>query len=154
MTEIDKMRILIRDGFKYDRDSGLCYKPNGEVVTSFDGRYFRFSYKIEDKPTKTRVHRFAFYYEYGVLPRMIDHINQDKKDNRISNLRDGSGCINTRNTTRVIKARGYWYQSRVNKWVASIKINYKSKHLGYFDTECEAHEAYKKAKENLIYESK
>jgi len=150
MTEIEKMQILVSDGFKYNRESGLCYNRDGKEITAFDGRYFRFSYKIAGKSIRTRVHRFAFYCEYGYLPRMIDHINQDKKDNRISNLRDGSGCVNTRNTKRVIEAKGYWYRSDVNKWVASIKINYKPNHLGYFNTEFEASEAYKKAKEKLI----
>ena len=41
--------------------------------------------------------------------------------------------------------KGVFWNKRDNKWVSQIKINGKSKHLGYFISEEEAHEVYQKA---------
>jgi len=42
--------------------------------------------------------------------------------------------------------KGYSWDAQKNKWKARIKINQRLQHLGYFDTEAEAHEAYLAAK--------
>jgi hypothetical protein len=42
--------------------------------------------------------------------------------------------------------KGYSWDAQKNKWKARIKINQRLQHLGYFDTEAEAHEAYLNAK--------
>jgi len=73
----------------------------------------------------------------------IDHINGDKLDNRVENLRITTHQGNQQNQT---KAKGYYWNNEKNKWRASIGINGKLIHLGYYDTEEEAHEAYLRAK--------
>jgi hypothetical protein len=148
MSEKEKMDFLISEGFKYIPETGECYRPDGELINNV-GVYNRFTYRIDGVDRRTRVHRFAYYFVYGKLPRSVDHINRDKFDNRITNLRDGSGDVNTLNTERLDKAKGYWYRKDVNKYVASIKINYKSKHLGYFETEEEARNVYLEARKKL-----
>ena len=74
---------------------------------------------------------------------IIDHININSLDNRIENLRILTQQQNLWNT----KAKGYYWHKRNNKWQAAIKINRKSKHLGYFDNEEDARQAYLNAKE-------
>lgn len=44
-----------------------------------------------------RAHRLAWAYVHGDAPGAIDHINGDTLDNRIQNLRDGTGSTNARN---------------------------------------------------------
>ena len=73
--------------------------------------------------------------------KVIDHINHQPFDNRKSNLRICDHCENLRNR----KAKGYMFVKRKKKWMAQIKVNYKSIGLGYFDTEEEAKEARRKA---------
>ena len=46
-----------------------------------------------------------------------------------------------------ITSKGYYFYKKTNKWRSYIKINYKSIHLGSFDTEQEAIDSHKKAKE-------
>jgi hypothetical protein len=95
-------------------------------------------------------HRLAWLYTTALWPKdQIDHINGDRADNRILNLREATSQENNRN----MKARGSIsgfkgvYRAR-RKWRARIRINRKIKNLGYFDTREEAARAYEsKAKE-------
>lgn len=94
-------------------------------------------------------HRLAWLYMTGEFPGDkldIDHINQVKFDNRFSNLRLASRSENMMNTgTRSDNKTGYkgvFFVKRLDKYMASIRVNYKSKHLGLFDTPEEASKAY------------
>lgn len=99
-------------------------------------------------------HRLAWLYVYGKLPEnCIDHINRDKSDNRLCNLRDVTHQQNAFNLPlKVTNKHGYtgveWHKT-TKKYRAQIKINYKSMHLGYFDCPQEAHQAYLRAKSEL-----
>ena len=78
-----------------------------------------------------------------------DHINGDKLDNRRSNLRVCSSSENMcnrgaqSNSTSGIK--GVSWDNRSTKWRASIQLNGRKKHVGYFDTMEEAIRAYDEA---------
>ena len=74
---------------------------------------------------------------------LIDHININSLDNRIENLRILTNQQNQWNK----KYKGYYWDKRKNKWLSRIGINNKSKFLGYFDNEEDAHQAYLNAKE-------
>lgn len=68
----------------------------------------------------------------------IDHINGDKTDNRLSNLRAVTHAENTRNRrlgrNNGSGVNGVGWNSRFGKWQARIKIDGQSKSLGYFDS--------------------
>ena len=85
---------------------------------------------------------FAHHQDWNIWDsspdNSIDHINQDKKDNRLCNLRKATNAENQQNINR----KGCSFDKACNKWVARIQLNGKSKNLGYYDTEEEAHEAY------------
>jgi len=80
------------------------------------------------------------------LELQIDHINENKQDNKIANLRKATKKQNACNQKAV---KGYYFSKRQKKWKAAIRLNGKKKHLGYFDTEQQAREAYLRAKEKL-----
>lgn len=77
---------------------------------------------------------------------IIDHIDGNKSNNEISNLRwatQQTNCQNRKkreNTTSIFK--GVYFYKPTKKWKSNIKINSKSIHIGYFDTEIEAAFAY------------
>ena len=73
----------------------------------------------------------------------IDHINGTTTDNCITNLRNVTHQQNQWNQT---KAKGYYRDKSKKKWVAQIKLNRKKIHLGYFDLEEDARNAYLEAK--------
>lgn len=90
-----------------------------------------------------RAHRLAWFYVYKQFPsKDLDHINRNKKDNRISNLRESSSFENSQNRNN----KGYWLHKTPNIWRSKITVNNKVTYLGLFKTEEEAREAYIKAK--------
>jgi hypothetical protein len=80
----------------------------------------------------------------------IDHINFDKSDNRLSNLRVISARENTSRVKRGTSSKyvGVYFMKSRSKWDARIKVLGKVKHLGYFDDEYQAHLAYEKERMN------
>lgn len=89
-------------------------------------------------------HRVVWAYVYGAWPvHEIDHINGDRSDNRISNLRDVSRWGNQRNMVQHREGHlaGTTHRT-LNSWQAKIQVNGVRHHIGSFATEQEAHEAY------------
>lgn len=72
----------------------------------------------------------------------IDHINNNPLDNRVQNLRVVSPQQNALNKLSARNSSSEytgvsWYK-KYNKWKASIRINGKNTHLGYFENEVDA----------------
>jgi len=86
----------------------------------------------------------------GCQPRdrsTIDHINRNRLDNRKSmNLRFATGSLNARNKSKregcSSKYTGVYWKVDRDKWEAYITINGRRKHIGYFDVEEDARDAY------------
>jgi hypothetical protein len=82
-------------------------------------------------------HRLIWIYMYGYLPKYIDHINGQRDDNRIINIREVSNQQNSlnskisKNNTSGIKGV-YWDKSR-NKWTVRLSIDGKCKFFKRFD---------------------
>lgn len=92
--------------------------------------------KLFDHPYKA--HRVAFAMVHGRWPKAnmcIDHINGDRCDNRIANLREVTVAVNNRNKAKERNSRtlrvGIRYRS--GGWEATIKYNCRNIHLGRFD---------------------
>lgn len=82
-------------------------------------------------------------------PKYLDHINQNKFDNRIENLRSVTKSQNQLNN----KAKGYRFHKASGKWTSQIMVNRKQVYLGIFDTENMAEEHYQDFK-NLYMKMK
>ena len=136
----------LKEIFDYNPETGkFSWRAEPGCVTSNGYRYIKVDGKLQ------LAHRLAWFYHYGVEPDgLIDHINGDRCDNRIENLRLATYSQNsanakrhTRNTSGLkgackVLRRGKW----TGKWQASITFQRKQIALGYFDTKEEAHEAY------------
>ena len=101
------------------------------------------------------LHRLIYKYhneEWDITDisknNQIDHININKSNNKIENLRVANNSQNQRNKNKFkncsSKYIGVSWHKLNKKWLANIKIDSKHKHLGYFDTEEEAHKVYQK----------
>jgi hypothetical protein len=80
-------------------------------------------------------HRLAWLYVHGAWPDGdVDHINRDKSDNRIANLRQATRAQNLQNRQY---AGAYWYSPR-KKWRVNIRVDGKRLWIGDYNTHTDA----------------
>ena len=108
----------------------------------------------KDNKSKTRkVHQLVAEAFLGHVPCghaiEVDHINEDKLNNRLDNLQLLSSAEHRGKGSSSKYTGVTWYKTS-NKWLSNIRINGKSKHLGYFTDEIEASKAYQKALNEII----
>lgn len=146
---------LLRCLFILDADSGVLIRritraPNaraGDKVGSLDGRGYL---HVNISGRFYRVHRLVYaMYHSGPPPRVIDHVDGDRLNNRPSNLRPANERQNVGNSkmfsNNTSGYRGVYLHSRRRKWCAQIKIKGETKYLGWYDTPEDAKSAYDKA---------
>lgn len=95
-------------------------------------------------------HRLAWAFVHGSWPLAdIDHINGDKSDNRIANLREVDRKRNMRNAPRSSSnssgITGVKWHARARKWQAQITVDGREVYLGLFASKKEAAIARKHA---------
>lgn len=136
MTRLEKCEILKSKGYTYNPDTGKVFNRFGKELTAkTESGYIIFFNNL-------KVHHYAYFITYNNVDfEMLDHINRDRSDNRLSNLRVVTPQQNGFNTS----SKGYFLQD--GKWRSQITINRKKIHLGYFNTEDEARQTYLIAKE-------
>lgn len=111
-------------------------------------KYMRFKYK-----NKTYlIHRLIFAHHHGYFPNLIDHIDRNRLNNNIENLRECTKrCFNTVNSIlRKDSTSGYKGVAKHNcgKWQSSVFKDGKRYYLGLFSDPIEAAIIYDiKAKE-------
>lgn len=96
-------------------------------------------------------HRLAWFYSFEEWPENgIDHINRDKLDNRLDNLRDVTQTLNMRNRTNKNNSTGVTgvYSTVSGKFKSQLLHNSKYVYLGTFNTIEEASYAYSKYKQD------
>jgi hypothetical protein len=88
----------------------------------------------------------------GTQKLVVDHINDNKLDNRLENLQIVTHRFNaykTKSEINTSKYKGVSWVTRNEKWRSQIRVNGKVIQLGLFNNEYEAHLAYKKALEEI-----
>jgi hypothetical protein len=136
---------LVREWFLYDPETGVISwakrpsaksrrrvgDPAGMVAKGYiyigllGGRYF--------------AHRIIWMYVHGRWPSdQIDHIDGDKMNNSLVNLREVSHLENCSNRV----SRGFSFNKKDRRYCSSILHDGKIHWLGYFDTAAEARQKY------------
>ena len=92
--------------------------------------YVLINITISGKARGYYAHRLAWLYIYGEMPKnQIDHINHDKADNRLVNLREATYAENHKNHTKRVDntsgVTGVGFHKRDNRWRAYIQVNGK-----------------------------
>ena len=93
------------------------------------------------------VHRLIFLYHHNYLPKFIDHIDRNKSNNNIKNLRGVTKSQNLMNS-KIRKGSSQYKgvsQHKSNKWQARIMYQGKRIYLGLFKNEIDAAKAYNDA---------
>lgn len=153
MIKNNSIPTEIRQCFKYDERTGeferivyhtkkgkagvTCVEKLGYLVINFRNK-------------KYKAHRVAWFMYYGTQPNgEIDHINHDKRDNRIANLRLVDRIVQCQNKTTPLNntsgVQGVKFHKRLNKFEAQITVNKERKYLGIFYSFDEAVSARKQA---------
>lgn len=156
----DKLAQRMMAALRYEPQTGLLAwaSPTARNVASGDragglssGGYL--SLKFGGR--RYLAHRVVWLLAYGAWPAgVIDHINGNRADNRLENLRDCSPAINVQNqrrahTNSASGALGVVWRQKKQRWTASIKHAGRSIHLGYFRTQDAATAAYIEAKRQI-----
>lgn len=149
-----RLKVLLR----YDPKSGMFIhltQPNGRVKAgSIAGHLSTKGYVVLGVDGKVyKAHRLVWLYVHGAWPKgQIDHMNGDKSDNRVENLRPVLQVTNSENISRPRKDNKSGYlgvSPRGSRWQAQIRAQGKVRHLGFYSSPVEAHTAYCKAKAEL-----
>lgn len=135
-----------------------CYTSNGELLFFTDlelkERLVKYNWcKLANGYASTHIegkqipiHRFLLNPD---KEKVVDHINRNKKDNRISNLRIADKSLNALNCdVRKTNKSGYtgvWFRNDTGKWCAEIKRYGKKYCLGCYESIDEAIKVRKKA---------
>jgi hypothetical protein len=138
LTQADLKAIL-----SYDPEAGTFRRLNTGKLTGHVQKQGYAVIQIMRKRHKRS--RLAWLYMTGEWPAaMVDHRNGDRSDDRWSNLRAAAHGQNQRNSRgrRPDCLKGAFWHKRDQRWRAQIYLNSRPIHLGYFDSEEEAHAAY------------
>jgi hypothetical protein len=147
----------LHDMFEYRDDGNLIHrytvqggKRKGDVAGSPHNAGYR---QITINRKKHLIHRLIWCYHYGEVPDQIDHINGERSDNRIENLREcsysqnhGNKRMNGNNTSGykgvfLDKRDGFWFvyvahqyigRSRSIKQAAAMYDKAAKEHFGEF----------------------
>ena len=161
MLTDEQLIIFIKTHFVYDSETGIVkwkqkpkfgLKTNNGVVGSKYKSGNNFYLIMKCKGRGVGVHRIAWCLYYGEWPtKSIDHIDGNGLNNRIDNLRHVSHRENhlNRKSHRNGKLGGSYLDKKSAKWHARIRINGKTKSIGLFNTEKEAHERYLQARKEI-----
>ena len=132
---------LVRSLFDY-KDGVLYWKvstTNSITVGQVAGTATNDAgYKIVGIGGKTyRAHRIIFLYHHGYIPNKIDHIDNNRSNNKIENLRPATNEENSRNSKLSKRnksgVKGVCWPRHVNKWMVQVSQGTSKKYLGLYD---------------------
>lgn len=139
----------LRNTFDYHEDGYLIRRKNGKPC----GHRANTSDGYTDVWVGGRMlkaHRVIYALVYGEMPDEIDHINGNRSDNKIENLRAVSRSENNHNykmlKTNTSGFQGVYWNTQRQKWMAYIKVNNRMINLGRFKDRDDAVQARKIAK--------
>ena len=147
---------LLHEIFEY-RDGHLYWKnpkykntkPDRKAGSLKDTGYLRVGLFGKD----FRIHRLIYLMFHGNLPKILDHINGNKLDNRIENLRPATVSQNNSNSTKQKRntsgIKNVYWNKNIKKWTVIIGIDKKLKYFGSYNSIEEASEVAKQKRNEL-----
>lgn len=137
--------------FDYQDGQLICKNGKSAVIKVGKKRYERIT--VDGKAYA--LHRMVYLWNHGYLPKIIDHIDGNRENNNIDNLREATqqeNCLNSKHrTTSKSPCKNVYLQAPTKNaewkrnWVVSLMVNKKRKYVGSFENlelaDLVAHEA-------------
>jgi len=147
----------LKEILSYNPDTGIftwIKSPRPGWVNKVAGYLHETYIDISINRKAYKAHRLAWLYIYGNFPDCeIDHVNLNRTDNRISNLRLATEEEQASNKSRYKNnksgVKGVYKDSRYDKWIAVIYKDRRSYYIGSFELLEDAAEAIKIKREEL-----
>jgi len=143
-TGLFTWKVTKNNRVKAGSNAGYKSPKNGYIQIKINGRHYQ-------------AHRLAWLFVNGDFPQCeLDHIDHDRSNNAINNLRPVSRKQNSRNT-RVRKnsysgVTGVYWDKHSFQWRVMVhSLDGKSHHVGYFKDFDEARRARKDAEKEHGY---
>ena len=128
----------------FDYQNGeLIRKKTGKPATVKQTQGHRYLRMTVDSKVAS-VHRMVFLWHHGYLPKITDHIDGNRLNNKIENLRacsQSENCLNSKHRAtskspyknvylqKCSKHQPHWRQN----WIVSITVNRNRKYIGSFE---------------------
>jgi hypothetical protein len=149
---------MLKSSLNYDPASGIFTwkrKPSPNRSAGSEAGYItNYGYRtISLNGTAYKAHRLAWLITYGTWPDLIDHIDSNRANNAINNLREATTSENSRNQdigsrnssgTRCV----YWHSTK-KRWVVKVILNGKDYYGGSFISLGDAEKASEKLRREL-----
>ena len=137
--------LYSQDGITYDSETGVFIGKRGNILSS---RNITFEGK------QVLAHRLAYFLVTGNWPtHYIDHIDQDKTNNKWSNLRHATPSDNNCNTglrkDNKSGVKGVCWKASRSRWLVQVSKDRKIHHVGYYKCLQEATQAAVVARRRL-----
>lgn len=137
----EKLKLFQEKGWKYDSITGHVFSHTGKIISGRNRHgYIQCSIGTGKSIISVGAHQLAWFLFNKEVPNVIDHIDRDILNNKISNLRNVNLQINQFNRD------GKGYRLHKGSYNAHISLDGNQIHLGCFKTEQEAKKAYLDAK--------
>jgi hypothetical protein len=148
---------LLKETFEYNKETGdLIWKIRKQKVVkgAIAGSIVPEGYRVIQLNAKFyKAHRLVYLMHKGYLPKTLDHINGDRADNRIENLRAVSAGQNQHNrklnSNNTSGYKGVAWDKENKNWTTYINLEGRRIFLGYYSTPEEADKVVRKAREEL-----
>lgn len=124
----------LKELFDYQDGTFIRRSTGIQIVANFGvKRYLRVF--VDGKPRA--LHRMIYLWHHGHLPKTLDHIDGDRANNKIENLREATqqqNCLNRKHhsNSKSPYKNVYWHQA-MKKWTVVMQVDGSRKQLGYYD---------------------
>lgn len=138
----DKLEIFKIKGWTYDPITGDIFNSKGRLCNTISDGYIICNSWYKGRGLRVRGHQLGYYLTTSIIPVEIDHIDGNRSNNILSNLRNTTHQKNIWNKIW----KGYSYCKKTGRYSTRIVVDGKRIWLGRQDTIEEAHQVYLDAK--------
>ena len=134
MTEAELDQIILNYYLEY-KEGELYHKRLGKRMgTPLNNQYLTFNLKNK----RYLVHRAVYVMHHGVYPETVDHINNDRSNNKIENLRGATQAQNNKNASlskrNTSGVKGIAWIEASRKWKAKCMVDRIDHYLGMYES--------------------